>query len=358
MDGDGRVVWWAESEGGAEMIQIIGGGLAGLSLGVYLRKMGIPTRLYEARSYPRHKVCGEFICGVEEGILREMGVETIIEDSLHHTEMGWWIGEQNIMNGEMPAVAWGLSRYALDEDLAGTFQKLGGELVLGEKKMVAPNEEGVVVGVGKNKAAGSGEWIGLKMHLVDVPAGWLKGLEMHVGTAGYVGLCEVEGARVNVCGLFKMDKKVKGKGRDLLLAYLRKNGLERLLERLTEREVDTSSFSATAGFQLGVQSPQGGFLLGDATYLIPPFTGNGMSMALESAYLAGNRIREYSEGGISWDSCQSLYAQDCEQRFRKRMKMALSLHPLLFHKMGRGLLRVSAQCGILPINFLFNQLRT
>ena len=44
-------------------ITIIGGGLAGLSLGIGLRQNGVPVTIIEAGQYPRHRVCGEFISG-------------------------------------------------------------------------------------------------------------------------------------------------------------------------------------------------------------------------------------------------------------------------------------------------------
>ena len=47
-------------------INIIGGGLAGLSLGICLRRKDIPVAVHEKGSYPRHKVCGEFISGVTQ----------------------------------------------------------------------------------------------------------------------------------------------------------------------------------------------------------------------------------------------------------------------------------------------------
>ena len=47
----------------AKPIQIVGGGLAGLTLGIALRKKEIPVAIFEAGNYPRHRVCGEFISG-------------------------------------------------------------------------------------------------------------------------------------------------------------------------------------------------------------------------------------------------------------------------------------------------------
>ena len=46
-----------------EHLTIVGGGLAGLTLGIGLRQRGVPVTVYEAGRYPRHRVCGEFISG-------------------------------------------------------------------------------------------------------------------------------------------------------------------------------------------------------------------------------------------------------------------------------------------------------
>ena len=55
-------------------ITIVGGGLAGLTLGVALRQRDVPVTLYEAGSYPRHRVCGEFICGRGIDVLHTLGL--------------------------------------------------------------------------------------------------------------------------------------------------------------------------------------------------------------------------------------------------------------------------------------------
>ena len=332
-------------------ITIIGGGLGGLALGVYLRRLSVPVRLIEAGSYPKHKVCGEFICGVDPAWLTEMGLGNIISDSLHHTDMKWWVEGRQVLSAELPRTAWGLSRYKLDLDLASTFEREGGELLTGER--AAPrdfSEEGTVQAIGKKPREGS-DWIGLKVHAKNVS---VQGLEMHVGQSGYVGLCEVENSAVNVCGLFKVRRGLRGK--DLIRQYLHANGLDELAQRLEQGSLVDESFSATAGFQLGKQPSKKGVQLGDSSYLIPPFTGNGMSMALESAYLAGGLLKQYSQGELGWDEVATLHKKRLDQHFRKRMNLAGLLHPLFFSKMGRRALSLTAP--ILPYRSLFTHLRT
>src|SRR5277367_5183341 len=55
-------------------ITIVGGGLAGLTLGIGLRQHEIPVTILEAGAYPRHRVCGEFISGRGQKSLMRLGL--------------------------------------------------------------------------------------------------------------------------------------------------------------------------------------------------------------------------------------------------------------------------------------------
>src|SRR2546427_12926265 len=58
-------------------ITIVGGGLAGLTLGIGLRQRGIPVTIWEAGHYPRHRVCGEFIVGRGQDVLARLGLSKV-----------------------------------------------------------------------------------------------------------------------------------------------------------------------------------------------------------------------------------------------------------------------------------------
>ena len=79
-------------------IQIIGGGLAGLSLGIGLRENGVPVVLHEGGSYPQHKVCGEFICGVEDSVLDALGIQECLADAKIHQRLKWWVDGAKVVD--------------------------------------------------------------------------------------------------------------------------------------------------------------------------------------------------------------------------------------------------------------------
>jgi menaquinone-9 beta-reductase len=60
-------------------ITIVGGGLAGLTLGIGLRQREVPVTVWEAGHYPRHKVCGEFISGQGQEVLRRLDLMSLLE---------------------------------------------------------------------------------------------------------------------------------------------------------------------------------------------------------------------------------------------------------------------------------------
>ena len=93
-------------------------------------------------------------------------------------------------------------------------------------------------------------WFGLKIHARNVTLA--ADLEMHVSAHGYVGLCNLNGGEVNICGLFRKRADENGEAktwRDLL----RGQPGSPLRERLAGAEFDENSFCAVAGLSLRPQ---------------------------------------------------------------------------------------------------------
>src|SRR5712671_5453190 len=111
-------------------ITIIGGGLAGLTLGIGLRLGKVPVTILEAGCYPRHRVCGEFISGRGQDALARLGLrERLVEaGGVPARTAAFFVGKAQSPVRPLPAAALCLSRFDLDALLARHFCELGGEL--------------------------------------------------------------------------------------------------------------------------------------------------------------------------------------------------------------------------------------
>lgn len=320
----------------SETITITGGGLTGLSLAIALRKNGVAVALHEAGSYPRHRVCGEFISGVSRKTLETLGIAETLADSQLHRSVTWFSGDTLLRENTLPTPALALSRHLLDDRLQKTATAIGVDLHTGSRRKMNPHAPGEIWTAGRKPAKGG--WIGLKAHVRGISP--KAQLEMHSGPRGYLGVTPVEDGWHNVCGLFLIDKSITARHEDLLPAYLSENGNTGLAQRIAAAEWREGSFTAVAGFALGLQSPTPGVLsLGDSHAIIPPFTGNGMTMAFQSAETALPHLIAYAKGKLPWPAALALTEKHLRTRFRKRLTSARLLHPLLFHTAAKTLLK-------------------
>ncbi len=334
-------------------VTIAGGGLAGLSLACGLRSRGVAVEVHEAGSYPRHRVCGEFISGVEASTLDALGIRADFGDALLHSGVAWFREGRKIHEDVLPAPALGISRHRLDLRLRDRAIAAGG-IVHERSRQLREPREGLVWAAGRIPQRGP--WIGLKCHFHDLEM--VADLEMHLGANGYAGLAGIEDGGVNVCGLFKVDRSRRAPGPELLLDYLSAGGNHKLVERLKAARADEVSFSAVAGFELGRQEIEDDFCaIGDAESMIPPFTGNGMSMAFQSAEVALDPLERWSRGSHPWEACVAEIRRGLRQRFHRRLRVASAMHPVLLRRGGRTFLEVLARSGALPFRPLLSLVR-
>lgn len=323
-------------------ITIVGGGLAGLTLGIAMRKRGIPATIFEAGNYPRHRVCGEFISGRGLKILDALGLtQKLLEaGAVPAGSAAFFLGTAGMPGRKLPVPALCLSRFIMDKLLADEFQRLGGDLRAGERWQ-KDFGEGVVRASGRRVQPVENGWrlFGLKMHAKNIPL--VADLEMHVGRDGYVGLCRLAGGEVNVCGLFRR----KGQGVPLNgFDLLRGNPGSMLNERLARADFDRKSFCSVAGLSLQPwrAADKSECCLGDALTMIPPVTGNGMSIAFESAQLAAGPLAAFSRGERSWPQARATIARSCDEAFSRRLGWAKWLQAALFSPLLRKVLFASA----------------
>lgn len=314
-------------------ITIVGGGLAGLTLGIGLRQCSVPVTIWEAGHYPRHRVCGEFISGRGQGTLARMGLRELVTraGAIPARTVAFFSARKGSKVRELSEPALSISRFVLDDALAKEYLRLGGELRENERWRGTDFSEGVLRASGRRvqPVVNGWRWFGLKIHARKVP---LKAdLEMHLSAAGYLGISRLANGEVNVCGLFRR-AAAAGDSPMRWQETLRGEAGSNQHERLREAEFDEDSFCSVAGLSLEPHRASAfqECCVGDAITMTPPVTGNGMSMAFESAELAVGPLAEYSAGKIAWAEARAKIACSCDAAFARRLAWAAWLQRVLF----------------------------
>jgi menaquinone-9 beta-reductase len=315
-------------------ITIIGGGLAGLTLGVGLRREGVPVRIVEALRYPRHRVCGEFISGRGVATLERLGILEWIRKAgarPAHTA-SFYAAERSTTPRRLPQSAWCISRHTLDALLADRFRELGGELIENERWPSSQVPAGTIRATGRRSQATENgyRWFGVKAHYRRLELS--ADLEMHVFPHGYVGLCRVDEGRTNVCGMFR--RASTGHSSPSPQELLKGPAGSVLRRRLSDAAMVEGSFATVAGLGFRPRSLESGteLCLGDTLSMIPPLTGNGMSMAFESAELALPAVKAYSAGAAPWDEVCLDLNRVFKTAFGRRLHFAWWLQRLIFYR--------------------------
>lgn len=303
--------------------------------------------LHEASTYPRHRVCGEFISGVGAETLAALGIAGCLDDATRLQSASW--NDSAGCLAEIQAPGRGISRWKLDDHLQRHFLSLGGTLATNSRIASAP---GIIWAAGRPRRPST--WLGLKCHARNLPL--THDLEMFTSPGGYTGLAKIEDGVVNICGLFHARPARGAKGSALLVTMLRESSLHALAERLEAADLDESSFCGVTGFQIGLQTGPA-FSIGDAAGMIPPFTGNGMSMAFESAACALQPAMDYATGRKSWLEAAAASTASQISRFKRRLTTAAILHRLLMNRAALRITRALARRKIMPFQTLLHLVR-
>jgi menaquinone-9 beta-reductase len=315
-----------------EELVIVGGGLAGASAACVLGRGGRSALLLERDPEPRHKVCGEFLSVEAQTYLAHLGIDL---DSLGASRISrlrlYHRGKQT--EAELPFMARGLSRKVLDEALLGRATSLGARVERGVTvRLIAADETGSWIDTGplgtiraetlflasgkhdvrgvKRPASGSiNDLIGFKMHyrLSEALGTALDGtIEIILFEGGYAGLQLVEDGIANLSLVVTQERfEQVGKSWDNLIEQIMRvcpSLADRLQDALPLFDKPLSIFQIPYGFvhRPALTEPQRLFRLGDQTGVIPSFTGEGMSMALHSGYLAASTLLRHGCTGTEF----------------------------------------------------------
>lgn len=345
----------------AKEISIVGGGLAGLTLGILLRERGIATTVWEAADYPRHRVCGEFISGSGLKVLERAGLLAHLQESGSRSALSAALFTQagRVISFPLPAPALCISRYRLDALLAERFEILGGTLKRKLRWTDSFARDGVVRATGRRPPAsrqGAWKWFGLKVHCRNVPM--IADLEMHFRRDGYIGLCRLADDEVNLCGLFRSRVPLPNLASEWKI-FLPGDENTKLHEKLRQAVYDDASFCAIAALDPNGSQPLDftEMRIGDSLGMIPPVTGNGMSAAFESASAAAGPLVQYSRAQATWNETICSFQQFWSAESSRRLRVDRFLHPFLFNEFFQRLFFMNRTLAILLVRKLFHGTR-
>jgi flavin-dependent dehydrogenase len=367
---------------------VIGGGLAGSGAALRLLQHGRRVLLLEKEPAARDKVCGEFIGSHAQQYLRELGLDLAALDAVRIANIRLMRGE-TIASARLPFPGLSLSRRVLDEAVLVRAQDQGAQVWRGAAATSIVREphcwrievaghgvirsETIFLATGKHdlrqwrRIGGThGDFIGFKCHFRLTPkqAAALDGhVEMTMFDGGYAGLAAVEGGKANLCMVVTKRHFARyGKHWDGLLGAILK-ATPPLAERLAGAEScwprPLSIFGIPYGFVYRAPSDAlpGLYRLGDQMAVIPSFSGNGMSIALHTAFLA---VECYLQGDANLYHRQarssllplirraSLLAKIAEYSWAQRgMLCAFRMRPELIEIIARQN-RISPLCAAQP----------
>ncbi|OMF22541.1 monooxygenase [Paenibacillus sp. FSL H8-0548] len=329
-------------------VAVLGAGLAGSSAAKALADKGWETLLLDRQSFPRHKVCGEFLSPEAQSTLQALGLGDSIAE-LGHSELERvrLIFENGAeVDMALPGKAWGISRYSLDAALHQAAAQAGAALQTGRTvTSVRATDRGFLIQTKQGREVGSLEaraviaawgasqrtelagylgqparkpsYIGVKSHFRGIAMEPV--VELYFFRGGYLGLCPVEDGLVNASALLERGA-VANTGKTILTILggaAQRN--KRLFEKLKHAEPVLGSQAAVAPVYLNrklfpwdQQLP----LLGDTSGMIPPLCGDGMSMALRSAALCVPLADRYLRGQLSMAEWELAYTRSINREFK------------------------------------------
>jgi len=144
-----------------------------------------------------------------------------------------------------------------------------------------------------------------------------------------------------------------------MLLYMESAGLAELAGRIRSAEPIPESFCATAATLGDWRVPSSiRVRLGDACATIPPFTGNGLAMALQGAGLAVAPLLAYASGDSGWEEAARTIASTQRARFRRRLALAALIHPFFLEPRRQACLAALVGSQIIPFGAFYAALRS
>ena len=338
-------------------VLIIGGGLAGLVSAIHLAQQKVQVLLIEKDTYPRHKVCGEYISNEVVPYFKDLNLELA---HLHPVDISKFVistQKGNLIRSQLPLGGFGISRYALDHYLWQKAEQLGVTLVTDivtnveftEHQFEVSTQSGgaftsdfVIGAYGKRSSldgtldrkwsTNESSWLAVKMHY---KASFdPQTVALHNFDGGYCGLSMVENETVNACYLASYQSFKKYRDVEAFQEkVLNKNPYLRAFFAEATPMFNKPITIAQVNFAKKKPVERHIFMAGDAAGLIHPLCGNGMAMAIQSARILSELLvkSDQKRSDNTRLLLEKQYEQQWQSLFSRRLYMGRMLQRVLLN---------------------------
>lgn len=327
-------------------VLIIGGGLAGLTSAIHLSLNNCSVLVIEKNSFPRHKVCGEYVSNEVVPYLKSLGIDPKDHGAKQINEFELSTAKGKIAKTQLPLGGFGISRYAFDSILAKHAKINGAEIIQDEvvevdfynekftiktkKKLVfrcrialgAYGKRSLLdIKLNRKFISNTAPFLAVKNHTQgEFPA---NKVALHIFKGGYCGVSVVENDRINLCYIteLKAFKKYSGIA-EFQEKVIFENKILRTLFTQTKPVFDAPLSISQISFAPKKPVENHVLMCGDTAGLIHPLCGNGMSMAIRSAAIACHLISEFiNSDRLSRTELERKYRLAWNKEFRTRLKV-------------------------------------
>lgn len=336
---------------------IIGGGLAGLTSAIHLSKKGLSVIVIERQSYPKHKVCGEYISKEVLPYFEYLGIDISGLGIVHINRFRFSSRAGKTVDTLLPLGGISISRYTIDHFLAQKATSSGSTIITEKVENIVFDKDifkvhtaqqtyisTIVIGaygkrsnldqaLKRNFIFTKTPWVAAKAHYRGNFPDDLVGLYHFKG--GYCGVSKVENDAINICYIFDQQSLSKYKNieehlRNVLYDNPRLREIFDSCEMIFPRALSISQIS----FEKKERVENHMLMIGDSAGLIHPLCGNGMAMAIHSAKIVSENVIEFMEGKIKTrKELENKHKYDWEKTFRYRIKFTSIMNYLFYSNM-------------------------
>jgi flavin-dependent dehydrogenase len=334
-------------------VVVVGGGLAGLISALELARSGHRVTLIERKTYPFHKVCGEYISNEVRPYLESLGVDL---SGLGAASISTFVvsspsGRQ--LTAPLDLGGFGISRYQLDYTLYQLGQRAGVMFLTGlsvddvqfvSNQFVVTLSDGqvlrcrqVIGAFGKRTRLDKvldrafmrqpSPYVGIKYHVrMDFPRNCIA---LHNFADGYCGMSAIENDAYCVCYLTtRQNLRQHGTIPAMEQAVLYKNPhLKAVLSEATHlydkpEVINEISFAPKSAVDNHI------LMAGDSAGLITPLCGNGMAMAIHAAKLVSQLTHAFLLDRLTRIALETMYQREWSARFGRRLWVGRTVQKL------------------------------